>query len=139
VELVGAYSNLSRQKTFIAELLKIVPVGPVRDAPPANRQVQRRLHEPEIDELVTSYLEGSTVYELAQQFSIHRHTVSEVLERREVSRRYRKLSPDQLRLACTLYEEGLSLTKVGQRLGRRAETVRQALMKAGAEIRPRNG
>jgi DNA-binding CsgD family transcriptional regulator len=84
-------------------------------------------------------LAGATVYQLARQFSVHRHTVSDILERRDVSRRYRKLSPEQLDLACTLYRDGLSLIKVGEQLGRRAETVRQALMKAGVEIRSRNG
>ena len=103
------------------------------------RQVHRRLRAPEIDDLVAGYLAGSTVYELAHQFSIHRQTVSEILRRRGISRRYRKLSPEQLDLACTLYRDGLSLTKVGKQLGRRAETVRQALMKAGVEIRSRNG
>lgn len=71
--------------------------------------------------------------------SPYRHTVSKILERRGVSRRYRKLSPEQLDLDCTLYRDGLSLTKVSKQLGRRAETVRQALMKAGVEIRSQNG
>jgi len=139
VELLGRYSKLSEQGKRLFELLEMVPTGPVRSASRAKRQVHRRLREPEIDELVTSYLAGLTVYELARQFSIHRYTVSEILERRGVSRRYRKLSPEQLDLACTLYRDGLSLTKVGNQLGRRAETVRQALMKAGVEIRSRNG
>jgi len=88
---------------------------------------------------VVDYRAGATVYELARQFGVHRHTVSELLERHAVSRRYQKLTPEQIDLACTLYERGLSLIKVGEQLGRRAETVRQALMKQGAEIRPRNG
>lgn len=117
----------------------MVPARPVGGAPRTNRQVQRRLSEPEVDELVRRYLEGSTVYELAHQFSIRRQTVSEILERRGVARRYQKISPEQLDLACTLYADGLSLTMVGKQLGRRAETVRQALMKAGVEIRSRNG
>jgi lambda repressor-like predicted transcriptional regulator len=139
VELVGAYSNLSEQETRILELMEMAPAGPVRGAPRTNRQVHRSLHDPEIDELVTSYLRGSTVYELAHQHSIHRQTVSEILERREVARRYQKLSPEQLDLAASLYRNGASLTKVGEQLGRRAETMRQALMKAGVEIRSRNG
>lgn len=139
MELVGAYSNLSEQRARILELLEMVPAGPLGGAPRTGRQVHRRLREPEIDDLVAGYMAGSTVYELAHQFSIHRQTVSEILERRGVSRRYQKLSHEQLDLACTLYGDGLSLTKVGEQLGRRAETVRQALMKAGVEIRSRNG
>jgi len=138
VEVLGRYSKHSRSLEKLQELLELDPAG----GPPALRrakQVQRRLHDPEIDELITGYLNGSTVYDLADQFSIRRQTVSEILERRGVARRYRKLSLEQLDLACRLYREGHTLTKVGSRLGRRAETVRQALMKAGVEIRPRNG
>jgi hypothetical protein len=38
-----------------------------------------------------------------------------------------------------LYESGLSLVKVGARIGCNAETIRQTLMKAGVEIRKRGG
>jgi DNA-binding CsgD family transcriptional regulator len=116
----------------------MVPLGGP-PAPRQARQAQRRLRETETKELVSGYLAGSTTYELADRFGVHRHTVSGILERDGVSRRYQKLSPAQLDLACSLYRGGLSLTKVGGRLGRRAETVRQALMRAGVEIRPRNG
>jgi hypothetical protein len=139
VELVGAYSNLSRTGERLRKLLEMPPEGPAATTPRAARQSQRRLRRPEIDELVAGYLPGSTVYELADGFSIHRHTVSEILERRGVARRYKKLSPEQVDLACALYRGGLSLTKVGVQLERRAETVRQALLKAGIEMRARNG
>ena len=76
---------------------------------------------------------------MGDEFLIHPQTVAEILERRGVARRYQKLSPEEVDLACRLFGDGLSLIKVGVRLGRRAETVRQALMKAGVEIRPRNG
>jgi hypothetical protein len=64
------------------------------------RQVQRRLRGPEIDELVSGYGTGSTIYELAEQFGGQRHSVSEILEQRGVSRRYQKLSPEQIATAC---------------------------------------
>jgi len=138
VEVLGRYSKQTPNLEKLQELLELVPSGGT-PAPRRAKQVHRRLREPEIVELVTSYLAGSTVYELADQFSIHRQTVAEILERRGVARRYKRLSPEQLELACRLYKSGLSLMKVGDHLGRRAETVRQALMKAGVEIRPRNG
>ena len=138
MEVLGRYSKQKPNLEKLQELLELVPSGEA-PAPRKAKQVHRRLREPEIVELVTGYLAGSTVYELADQFRVHRHTVSGVLERRGISRRYQKLSPDQLDLACALYRDGLSLTKVGGQLGRRAETVRQALMRAGVEIRARNG
>lgn len=136
VEVLGRYSKQIPNLEKFQALLELVPSG-VPPAPRKARQAQRRLREAQVKELVADYLAGSTVYELADQFGVHRHTVSGILERRGVSRRYQKLSPEQLDLACTLYRGGLSLTKVGRQLGRPAETVRQALMKAGVEIRPR--
>lgn len=129
MELLGRYSKHTRSLEKFQELLELVPSGGP-PAPRKARQTQRRLREPEVEELVAGYLAGSTAYELAGQFGVHRNTVLGILERRGVPRRYQKLSPEQLDLACTLYRGGLSLTKVGSRLGRRAETVRQALMKA---------
>jgi hypothetical protein len=139
VELLGRYSKHTRSLEKFEDLLELVPSGepPVPRSP--RKQAQSRLQEAEAKALVAGYVAGSTVYELADQFGVHRHTVSEILERRGVPRRYHKLSPEQLDLACSLYRAGLSLTKVGGQLGRRAETVRQALMKAGVEIRARNG
>jgi DNA-directed RNA polymerase specialized sigma24 family protein len=138
VEVLGRYSKHSRSLEKLQELLELVP-SRGSPAPRRTRQAQRRLQEAEAKELVAGYVAGSTVYELADQFGVHRHTVSEILERHGVARRHQRLSPEQLDLVCTLYESGLSLTKVGNRLGRPAETVRQALIKAGVEIRPRNG
>jgi hypothetical protein len=139
VEVMGRYSNLCDQGERLRELLEMVPKGPSGRISRTNRQRQRRLRGPEINELVAGYLAGATVYELATQFSVHRHTVSDILERRDISRRYQKLTPEQVDLASALYEGGLSLIKVGEHLGRRAETVRQALVRVGVVIRPRNG
>jgi len=138
-EVMGRYSNLCDQGERLRALLEMVPEGPSTAIPRTIKQIQRRLRGAEIDQLVASYRAGATVYELSAQFGMHRHTVSEVLERRGVSRRYQRLSLEQVDLACTLYESGHSLIKVGEQLGRKAETVRQALMKAGVEIKPRNG
>jgi len=138
VEVLGRYSKQKPNLEKLQDLLDLVP-SDGEPVPRRAKQAQRRLREPEVNELVAGYLAGSTAYELASRFGVHRNTVLGILERRGVRRRYKKLSREQLDLACTLYKGGLSLTKVGDQLGRRAETVRQALMKAGVEIRPRNG
>jgi transposase-like protein len=117
----------------------MAPSGPSKPISRTIKQIQRRLRGPEIDELVAGYQGGATVYELAEQFGVHRSTVSDVLERQGVARRFGPLSPAQVATASSLYEGGLSLAKVGQQLGCHATTVREALTKAGVEIRPRNG
>jgi len=139
VDVIGRYTHLHHQGERLQELLKMVPAGPSEAISRTFKQVQRRLRGAEIDELVAGYLAGGTVYELARHFGVHRHTVSEILERSGVARRYQKLSPEQLDTACSLYRSGFSLTRIGHQLDRPAETIRQALIRAGVEIRPRNG
>jgi hypothetical protein len=117
VEFLGRFSKHSRKLERLHALLIWLPL------------VALQLHEGP-DRL--------TVYELADRFSIHRHTMSGILERDGVPRRCQKLSSDQIDAACSLYRSGLSLTKVSDQLGRRPETMRQTLMKARVEIR-RNG
>jgi tRNA U34 5-methylaminomethyl-2-thiouridine-forming methyltransferase MnmC len=117
----------------------MVPKGPLEAIPRTTRQNQRRLRRPEIDELVAGYQAGATTYELAERFRLHRVTVSAVLRRNGVALRAQPLSPTQIATATQFYHEGLSLLKVGERVGCDAETVRQALTKAGVGIRPRNG
>jgi transposase-like protein len=139
VEVLGCYSNLGDQGERLRELLEMTPSEPPKPILRTNRQVQHRLRDTQPDQVVAGYQAGATVYELAKKFGIHRHTVSDILERHGVARRYRKLSAEQLALACALYENGSSLTQVGRQLDHSAETVRQALMKAGVAIRTRNG
>lgn len=76
---------------------------------------------------------------LAQKFEIHRATVSEHLNTNGVQRRQRGLNPQQVNIASRLYKSGRSLRRVGELLGVDGETVRQALMKTGVDIRERGG
>jgi hypothetical protein len=139
VEVLGRYSNLCDQGERLRELLEMTPKGPSEPIPRTIRQTQRRLRGPEIDELVAGYQAGATVYELAERFRMHRVTVSATLKRKGIALRAQPLSPTQVADATQFYHEGLSLLKVGERVGCGAECVRQALMKQGVEIRPRNG
>jgi hypothetical protein len=135
---MGRYSNLCDQGERIQDLLEMTPEGP-RLPLPQTRQVHVRLLGPQLDLLVQTYRDGSTVYELATEFGVHRNTVSEILKRVGVPRRLQPLTPEQVRLAITQYESGLSLLKVGKELGCSPTTVWHALRQAGVEIRPRNG
>ena len=117
----------------------MAPSGPLEPILQTHRQVQRKLNKVELDQLVTGYQSGATVYELAEQFGVHRNTVSASLKRQGEGLRYQPLSPTQVTDAIQFYHGGLSLLKVGARVGCGAECVRQALMKAGVKIRPRNG
>jgi hypothetical protein len=62
--------------------------------------------------------------------------VSAVLERHGVARRYRILTPQDIDAAVRLYESGLSLVAVGERLGVNASTILNALRTTGVQVRP---
>jgi hypothetical protein len=76
---------------------------------------------------------------LADEFRIHRATVSLLLERQRVPRRKRSLCPALIEQARVLYATGQSLAKVGRQLGCDANTVRLALVKVGVRMRDCHG
>ena len=138
MDLVGAYSNRSEQGQLLRTCLALSPnqAGVVRSRP---RGKCNRLTEEAVFELCAEYRSGATVYELAAKFNIHRLTVSANLERSGVKRRMQSLTSAQIEDAVRLYRSGQSLSKVGEKLGCSAETVRQALIRIGEPVRRRNG
>jgi len=133
-----------RVRTAITELYDDV-FGGSRDSatirsrcnrPVGSRRVQRRLPPEEVEKLVADYLAGATVVAaLAGRHSIHRTTVLAILERHQVSRRGRVLTPDHLERAVSLYASGRSCASIGKELHVNPETVRQPLLKAGVTLR----
>jgi lambda repressor-like predicted transcriptional regulator len=61
------------------------------------------------------------------------------LERQDVVTRYRRLRPNQIAEAVRLYPQGWSLAKLSKRYGTTDCTVRNALLAAGVQTRPRPG
>ncbi len=139
VELIGRYSNPCEQGERLRDLEEMVPKGSPKVGAGPRKQVHRRLRSAEIERLVAGYLDGLTVYQLADQFPIHRATVSLLLERQGVPRRNRPLSPDQVKRARALYATGQSLVAVGGQLGCHASTIYSALRKVGVIMRDPQG
>lgn len=135
--MLGRYSNRSDQGERIGEVLKSAPDAAVRPKIRTSPRTARRLESQEIDALVWAYSNGATVYELAQEFGIHRSTVSVVLEREGVARRQRLLDGDRLLLARDLYTAGNTLAQVGQVLGVSRSTVAHTLKSEGVQLRRR--
>ena len=133
---MGTYSN----HTSVREQLNRILTAPPRFSPdqpqPVKRQKQRRLDPAEQAELVAAYEAGATVFGLAEQFQIHRATVSIILERHSVARRYQPLESESAEALIALYAEGWSLVRVGQRFGVSSSTVRNMLNRAGITCRP---
>jgi hypothetical protein len=84
---------------------------------------------------VTAYQAGTTTTELMRTYRIGKGTVLRILEQAGVSMRRQGLPADRLGEAIRLYESGLSLKAVGQRLGCSSDAVRRSLLAAGITMR----
>ena len=133
------FSNRGDRAKVIRRLLRQRPERRRAVRSMTGRLTFRRLENHEVDDLVEAYRNGSTVYELAHAFGIHRNTVSATLDRRGVPRRNSKLTGDSVGRATDLYASGLSLAAVGGELGVHASTVASALRRGGVQPRPRAG
>jgi DNA-binding CsgD family transcriptional regulator len=138
-EVLGRYSNHADQGKRLGHLLQIELGRPSKARSQTQRQVHVRLTQPRIDDLVSAYRSGRTTYELANEFGIHRLTVSKILIREGVPRRNASLTPESVQEAALLYRSGLSLAAVGLHLGCDPNTVRLALMAAGEPRRDTHG
>lgn len=105
----------------------------------SSRKPQPRVSSFKEKRIVAAYCSGHTVYEIAEANEIHRVTVSQVLKRAGVKMRRQPPEPEEVAEMARLYESGLSLVKVGDRLGFNATTVRANLRRAGIAMRGTNG
>lgn len=135
VVLKDSLSNLSA-KGLLASLGNPVPADP---EPLPHRQHQKRLNTEEITRVVERYKQGATVYELAAEFDCHRKTISGALRRVNVRLRLDGLADAQIDEAVQLYLSGLSLARVGERLGVTARTVQLRLRERGVVMRDTHG
>jgi hypothetical protein len=88
--------------------------------------------------MIKLYKAGAGIDKLSAQFKIHRTTVMKHLDRRSAPRRSGVVER-QLAEAKRLYEDGWSLTSVGEHFGVDGETVRQAFIHNDVPVRPRQG
>ncbi|MBF6097827.1 helix-turn-helix domain containing protein [Nocardia cyriacigeorgica] len=99
-------------------------------------RANRKLEGHEIEALVRRYREGATVYELAEEFGMHRQTVSAHLHREGVTLRARvRMTPQLLARATELYEAGWSTVQIGKELGLGTSTVGKSLKRSGVAMR----
>lgn len=104
-----------------------------------SKQSQTRLDPRQIDDLIVGYQSGKTIKELAVQFQIHHTTVSNILKRRGVSRRYRPLTSEQIEQAVNAYQAGSSSKMIGDLLGVDASTIWRSLKREGVKMRDCHG
>lgn len=142
MDLGGPYSKTEQQVSELEALIKKLPdpAAPVRQTPKRRTPgTARQLRADEIQELITGYQAGATVYELGEQFNIERRTVSNILHRHGVPMRRRGLSAEQIDEAVRLYGQGWSLARIGRKMNVDPTTVLTKLRERGVRIRDAQG
>jgi hypothetical protein len=75
------------------------------------------------------------VRDLAKKFGIHRLTVTAHLQRHSVGLRQSGLEPVEVQAAASLYLQGWSLARLGEKYGVDSTTVWRAMRAAGVTMR----
>jgi hypothetical protein len=97
------------------------------------------LRPSEIDRLVTAYVAGATLYELATVFQISRGTMSQHLKDRGTRLRLSPMTPSEIDEVISLYAQGLPMSEVADRVGRSTSLICLTLKRAGIRTRDSHG
>ncbi|MGH8544643.1 MAG: hypothetical protein ACREX3_13660 [Gammaproteobacteria bacterium] len=142
MEIRGVYYNTKHQVSELESLLRRLPdaSGPLRPARQGRMPGSaRQLESQQVQELITCYQAGATVYQLSEQFGVDRRTVSTILHRHGVPMRRRGLSPAQIDEAVRLYGKGWTLARIGARMGVDPTTVLARLRERRIRMRDTQG
>jgi hypothetical protein len=135
VELLRLYSNRQSGRNRLRDI-RLEALSEHR--PPSKAAPRQRMShlDPSAEgELIDSYRSGAKIKELAQEFRVHRTTVTSLLLRCGVELRQVGLRPDQVNEASRLYRSGWSLATLGDKFGVDDMTVRRYLLLAGVVMR----
>ncbi|WP_280265610.1 hypothetical protein [Nocardia wallacei] len=100
------------------------------------QRLERRLSPTTVDELVQTYLDGTSAARLDTRYRVSKTAILDLLARRGITRRYRSMTPTDVDHAERLYLAGHSLTACAQLTGFPASSINRALNKRGTSMRP---
>lgn len=101
---------------------------------------ERSLTPDKREELLAAYSPGVTLTSLAEQFGVSRGTVRRLLATQDITAPSRALlNEEQAKDAVRMYQEGLSVARIGRELGTGTCSARTALRNAGIEVKERFG
>jgi DNA-directed RNA polymerase specialized sigma24 family protein len=131
VELLGRYSK--------TPALLPAPLARRRRSSPARSSrihaARKRLGPDSVQQLVADYEAGDSTTILMRTYGLGKGTVLAILEEQGVKMRGQGIPDDRLSEVSDLYSGGLSLMRISKKLDCGAETVRQALLRAGVTLR----
>ena len=136
MELLRRYSNLDTIQEMVRMLHDSgalspngqvqMPSSPRIDAdPPEPFKLNQRLKPNAIAEIVEHYQAGECSTSIATTFNISKGSVIKLLREAGVQIRNQGLTDEQIAEAVRLYESGLSLAKIGAKVGVDHGTVRR--------------
>ena len=105
----------------------------------ATRRKWTRLSDEARTAVIERYEAGETSTALAQAYGVAKSTILGILRANSVVVRRQPLTAEQVGEAARLYNSGLSLSQVADRLKVNQETMRVAIMGSGVTIRPATG
>lgn len=136
---VGVIEAVSHPSRPAKRLLARAATWPdsLSDGPPptTSYKTARQLRPAQVDKLVEEYLAGTTMRELARQFSVHRATVGKHLAARGVEAPPGLIPPEEVSTVVALYCDGWTLEQISQKFGTTRNTVRRRLQNAGVAMR----
>lgn len=105
----------------------------------ATRRKWTRLTDEARAAVIERYEAGETSTALAQAYGVAKSTILGILRANSVVVRRQPLTAEQVSEAARLYESGLSLSQVAERVKVNQETMRVAILDAGVMLRPPTG
>lgn len=141
VGLLKAYCNQNETARQLDDLVAEAraSTGQASRSRPSSPRGHRKLPARTRQEIVDRYRAGERVIDIAQALSINKVTVTDHLNRAGVKRRPRGMSDVQINQAVQLYASGLSLARIGERLGFSARTIQSRLRGRGVRFRDTHG
>lgn len=141
MEVLRRYSRYPKPPELSQEVARRSSTVSTSPPPVRNRvhKLEQRLAPEVIAQLVAEYEAGTPTTKLTEQFGLSKGAVLKLLHEAGASMRQQALSERELAEARLLYESGLSLVAVGERVSRHHTTVHLALRRAGVAMRPRKG
>lgn len=102
-----------------------------------SRTLRRRLSSEERAELITRYVAGEDSPSLSRECGISKCALLRLLREEGVALRKQAVTPQDAKRAARLYESGLSIDEIVDKIGYSYSTIRKSLHESEVAIRPK--